>query len=267
MMTENTNTNARVTIKDLFEAGVHYGHSCGRWNPKMKPFIYGIRNGTHIIDIQKTVPLMEKALIELEKIAAKNGRVLFVSTKANAQQIVKETALDCGQYYVNHRWLGGTLTNWKTIAQSIKRMQETEKLLEKPEGLKKKEVLKMQREYEKSERALGGIRKMGGLPTAIFVIDTVKERIAIEEAKCLGIPVFAIVDSNANPDGITFPIPGNDDAIRAIKLYCSLVKYAILDGLQKSVKFDKEKMEGEMNMENMFEQEASHEGHNQEKGE
>lgn len=245
-----------VNVKDLFEAGVHYGHSCGRWNPKMKHFIYGVRNGTHIIDIQKTVPLLNAALLELERIIAKNGRILFVSTKANAQDVVKETAIQSGQYYVNHRWLGGTLTNWKTIALSIKRLSDMEKILEKPEGLKKKEVLKLERESRNLERLIGGIRKMGGLPSALFVIDTVKERIAVEEANKLGIPVFGIVDSNANPDGIDFPIPGNDDAIRAIKLYCSLVQEAILNGLQKSVKFDKENLDGEVSAiaeENMFE--------------
>ena len=250
---KDTIMTTHVTVKDLFEAGVHYGHSCGRWNPKMKPFIYGVRNGTHIIDIQKTVPLLEKAFKELENIAAKNGRILFVATKANAQEIIKETAQECGQYYVNHRWLGGTLTNWKTIMQSIKRLSEIEKRMENVEGLKKKEVLKLKHEHANLERVLGGIRKMGGLPSAIFVIDTVKEKIAVEEAKKLGIPVFGIIDSNANPEGIAYPIPGNDDAIRAIKLYCQLAKEAVLKGLQKSVKFDKEQLEGALPVDQMQE--------------
>ncbi|USO02272.1 MAG: 30S ribosomal protein S2 [Alphaproteobacteria bacterium] len=247
-----------ITIKDLFEAGVHYGHSCGRWNPKMKPYIYGIRNGTHIIDIQKTAPLLEAALKELEKVAEGNGRILFVATKANARDVIQESAIECGQYYVNHRWLGGTLTNWKTIAQSVKRLKDMEKQLEAPEGLKKKEVLKLRREHEKLERSIGGIRNMGGLPSAVFVIDALKENIAIQEARRLNIPVICVLDSNADPEGIDFPIPGNDDAIRSIKLYCHVAKQAILRGLQKSVNFDKEQMSqnaADMTMENVFDEE------------
>jgi len=225
----------KVPLKELFEAGVHYGHSRARWNPKMKQYIYGVRNGIHIIDIQQTVPMLEDALKKLENIAANNGRILFVSTKANARSIVKEMAEACGQYYVNHRWLGGMLTNWKTINQSIKRLADFEKKLQAPEGLTKKEILKTQREHEKLEQAIGGIRKMGGVPAALFVIDTVKENIAILEANCLGIPVFGILDSNADPDVVSNPIPGNDDAIRSIKLYCEKARDAILNGMRKSV--------------------------------
>lgn len=220
------------TMRQLLEAGLHYGHTTRRWNPKMSPFIFGVRNGIHIIDLEQTVPMLYKALQVIRDVVAGGGRVLFVGTKPQASEKIKEAAKKCGQYYINHRWLGGTLTNWKTVNQSIKRLKEMEEVLENPGRLTKKEILKITRECEKLELALGGIRDMGGLPDALFVIDTNKEAIAIQEAARLGIPVIGVLDSNSSPEGVTYPIPGNDDALRAISLYCDLVSSSVLDGLQ-----------------------------------
>ncbi|MCB1529837.1 MAG: 30S ribosomal protein S2 [Rhodospirillales bacterium] len=225
-----------VNMRQLLEAGVHFGHHTRRWNPRMRPFIFGVRNNVHIIDLQQTVPMMNTALKTLRDIVAKGGRVLFVGTKRQAQARVAESAKRCGQYYVNHRWLGGMMTNWQTISKSIARLRELDALLAKEDtGLTKKETLMMKRERDKLDLALGGIKDMGGKPDALFVIDVTKEDIAIQEAGTLGIPVFAILDTNANPEGVTFPVPGNDDAMRAIELYCDLFSEAVLDGLQAEV--------------------------------
>jgi small subunit ribosomal protein S2 len=198
----------------------------------MAPYLYGVRNHVHIIDLRQTVPLMERALKAIRDVTAAGGRVLFVGTKRAAAEIVADAAQRCGQYYVNHRWLGGTLTNWKTITGSIKRLRQIEDMLSGDvQGLTKKEILDITRDKEKLERALGGIKEMGGLPDILFIIDTNKEKLAVEEANKLGIPVIAVIDSNSDPKGITFPIPGNDDAIRAIELYCDLVAGAVLDGI------------------------------------
>ncbi|MCR9221910.1 MAG: 30S ribosomal protein S2 [Alphaproteobacteria bacterium] len=224
------------TMRQLLEAGVHFGHTTRRWNPKMKPFIFGERNGVHIIDLEQTVPMLTRALEAVRDIAAAGGRVLFVGTKRQAQPIIRENAIKSGQYFVNHRWLGGMLTNWRTISHSIKRLKELEELLGKDEtGLTKKERLNLDRERDKLERALGGIKEMGAVPDILFIVDTNKESIAIQEAKKLGIPVCAVVDSNSDPDGVDYPIPGNDDAMRAINLYCDLIAGAVLDGLQQSM--------------------------------
>jgi len=221
-----------VTLRGLLEAGVHFGHHTRRWNPKMAPYIFGIRNQVHILDLQQTVPLMDRALRAVRDVVAGGGRVLLVGTKKAAAEYVAESAARCGQYYVNHRWLGGMLTNWKTIQGSIKRLKQMEEQVSGGvQGLTKKEVLMLTRDKDKLDRALGGIKDMGGLPDIIFVIDTVKEKLAIEEANKLGIPVVAVLDSNADPTGIAFPIPGNDDAIRAIHLYCDMVAGAVLDGI------------------------------------
>ncbi len=221
------------TMRQLLEAGIHFGHHTRRWNPKMRSYIFGVRNGIHIIDLQQTVPLLNNALKSLHGIVSDGGRVLFVGTKRQAQDVVKDAAKRCGQYYVNERWLGGMLTNWKTITKSINRLSEVETILNgDTAGYTKKEILMMTRERDKLESAIGGIRDMGGTPEAIVIIDTNKEDIAILEAKKLGIPVFAIIDTNSDPDKIDFPIPGNDDAIRAIQLYCDLFVSTILDGLQ-----------------------------------
>ena len=222
-----------VTLRQLFEAGVHFGHNTRRWNPKMQPYLFGVRNSVHIIDLEQTVPLFQRALQTLRDTAASGGRVLFVGTKRQAQEKIADAAKRCGQYYVNHRWLGGMLTNWKTISQSIKRLRElNEKLESQAKKLTKKESLQMSRERDKLEKSLGGIKDMGGLPDIIFVLDTLKEDIAIAEAVKLGIPVVAVIDSNSDPANITFPIPGNDDASRAIDLYCELTSQAILDGIE-----------------------------------
>ena len=221
-----------VTLRGLLEAGVHVGHHTRRWNPRMSPYIFGVRNQVHILDLQQTVPMMDRALRAVRDVVAAGGRVLFVGTKKAAAEYVAEAAARCGQYYVNHRWLGGMLTNWKTITGSIKRLKQMEEQLGgNIQGLTKKEVLMLTRERDKLNRALGGIKDMGGLPDIIFVIDVVKEKLAIEEANKLGIPVVAVVDSNADPQGIAFPIPGNDDAIRAINLYCDMVAGAVFDGI------------------------------------
>jgi small subunit ribosomal protein S2 len=222
------------TMRQLLEAGVHFGHHTRRWNPKMAPYIFGVRNGIHIVDLEQTVPMLHQALGAVRNVVAEGGRVLFVGTKRQASELIAESARRCGQYYVNHRWLGGMLTNWKTISQSIKRLRELdERLTEGGTGLTKKETLRLTNERDKLERALGGIKEMGGQPDVLFVIDTNKESIAISEAKKLGIPVVAVVDTNCDPAHITHPIPGNDDASRAIALYCELISGAVLDGLQQ----------------------------------
>lgn len=225
------------SMRQLLEAGVHFGHNTRRWNPKMAPFIFGERNNVHIMNLEKTVPMLQAALKAVRDTVAGGGRVLFVGTKRAAQDPIAEVASRCGQFYVNSRWLGGMLTNWKTISNSIKRLKMIDEQLAKPDdsGFTKREILSMQREKEKLDRALGGIKAMGGLPDILVVIDTNKEAIAIAEANRLSIPVVAIVDSNCNPDGITYAIPGNDDAMRAIHLYCELFGQAVLDGLQAEV--------------------------------
>lgn len=224
------------TMRQLLEAGVHFGHTTRRWNPKMAPYIFGERNGIHIIDLEQTVPLLHRGLAFVREVVAGGGRVLFVGTKRQASERIAETAKRCGQYYVNHRWLGGMLTNWKTISQSIKRLRDVEaRLVEEQTGLTKKELLNLTRERDKLERALGGIKEMGGLPDVIVVIDTNKEHIAIAEANTLNIPVVGILDSNSSPENITFPVPGNDDAIRAISLYCDLMAESVLDGIQQEL--------------------------------
>jgi small subunit ribosomal protein S2 len=220
------------TLRQLLESGVHFGHHTRRWNPKMAPYLFGIRNQVHIIDLQQTVPMLDRALRAVRDTTAAGGRVLFVGTKRAAAEYVADAAKRCGQYYVNHRWLGGMLTNWKTITGSIKRLRQIDEMLAGDiQGLTKKEVLDITRDREKLERALGGIKEMGGLPDILFIIDTNKEKLAVEEANKLGIPVIAVLDSNSDPTGVTFPIPGNDDAIRAITLYCDLIAGAALDGI------------------------------------
>ena len=222
------------TMRQLLEAGVHFGHQTHRWNPKMAPFIYGSRNHIHIIDLRQTVPMLHQALLAIRDTVRNGGRILFVGTKQQASTLVADGAKRCGQYFVNHRWLGGMLTNWKTISHSIKRLKELEELLaQQALGLTKKEMLQLTRERDKLERALGGIKDMGGLPDMMFVIDTVKEDIAIAEARRLGIPVVAVVDSNSDPDIVSHPIPGNDDAARAISLYLDLAARAVIAGLQQ----------------------------------
>ncbi len=226
----------QFSMRQLLEAGVHFGHQTRRWNPKMAPFIFGIRNNIHIIDLQQTVPLLQRALQVVRDVAANNGRVMFVGTKRQAADIVAEEAKRCGQYYVNHRWLGGMLTNWKTISHSIKRLRALdEQLGQEGLGLTKKEQLHLTRERDKLERALGGIKEMGGLPDILFVIDTNKEAIAVAEARKLAIPVVAVIDSNSDPMGVDHPIPGNDNSQRAIRLYCELVANAVLSGLQEQM--------------------------------
>ena len=220
------------TMRQLLEAGVHFGHQTQRWNPRMGEFIYGDRNGIHILDLTQTVPMLDAALNVIRETVAKGGRVLFVGTKRQAQKPVAEAAERCAQYYMNHRWLGGTLTNWKTVSQSINRLKKfDEQMAEGAEGLTKKERLGIEREQAKLQASLGGIREMGGVPDLLFVIDVNKEDLAIAEAKKLGIPVVAIVDTNCPPDGIDYVIPGNDDAARAIALYCDLASRAALDGM------------------------------------
>jgi small subunit ribosomal protein S2 len=227
----------QVSMRQLLEAGVHFGHQTHRWNPKMGPYIFGARNKIHIIDLSETVPLMNRALVAIRDITAGGGRVLFVGTKRQAADVVASAARKCGQHYVNHRWLGGMLTNWNTISQSIRRLKSLEEEMNGGEsgGLTKKERLSLHREHEKLERSLGGIKDMGGLPDLLFVIDTNKEAIAIQEANKLGIPVAAVVDTNCNPDGIDYPIPGNDDASRAIHLYCDMVASSVLEGIQREL--------------------------------
>ncbi len=223
------------TMRQLLEAGIHFGHHTRRWNPKMRPFIFGVRQGVHIIDLQQTQPMLRDALTAMREIAAKGGRVLFVGTKRQAQDKISEAAKRCGQYYVNKRWLGGMMTNWNTISKSIKRLRDLDVLLVDPVQVQKrtkKELLMLTRERDKLENSIGGIKDMGGQPDALFVIDTNQEDIAIKEANKLGIPVFAVVDSNASFAGVDYIIPGNDDALRAIDLYCDLFADTILDGLK-----------------------------------
>jgi len=224
------------TMRQLLEAGAHFGHRTQRWNPKMSPYIYGSRSDIHIIDLTQTVPLLHQALVALRDVVADGGRVLFVGTKRQASEPIAAAAKRCAQYYVNHRWLGGTLTNWQTISNSIKRLRSLEETLDSApsSGLTKKELLQIMRERDKLERSLGGIKEMGGLPNMLFVMDTNKEAIAVAEARKLGIPVTAILDSNSDLDGIAYPIPGNDDAARAIVLYCDLAARAVIDGLSQS---------------------------------
>jgi len=219
-------------MRQLLEAGAHFGHQTHRWNPKMERYIFGVRSNIHIIDLSQSIPLLHQALVKAREVAAAGGRILFVGTKRQASEPIATSAKRCAQYYVNHRWLGGTLTNWRTVSNSIARLRELEGLLEGGEsGRTKKELLQLTRERDKLELSLGGIKDMGGIPDLMFVIDTNKEAIAIQEARKLNIPVIAILDTNSGPDGITFPIPGNDDAARAIQLYCDLMADAILDGL------------------------------------
>ncbi|MCB2111058.1 MAG: 30S ribosomal protein S2 [Defluviimonas sp.] len=220
------------SMRQLLEAGVHYGHQTQRWNPRMAEFIYGDRNGIHIIDLTQTVPMLDAALNVIRETVARGGRILFVGTKRQAQKPVAEAAEKSAQYYMNHRWLGGTLTNWKTVSQSIQRLKQIDEVMASGgEGLTKKERLGMEREQAKLQASLGGIREMGGLPDLLFIIDVNKEDLAILEAKKLGIPVVAVVDTNCSPSGVDYVIPGNDDAARAIALYCDLVSRAALDGM------------------------------------
>ena len=224
------------SMSELLEAGAHFGHQKHRWNPKMEPFIFGVRNNIHILDLSQTIPLLHKALTAVRDVTKSGGRILFVGTKRQGQEIIANAANDCAQYYMNHRWYGGTLTNWKTISNTIKRLRTIEDLLENDDlsGLTKKELLKLNREKEKLDTSIGGIKDMGGLPDLIFVLDTVKEQIAIQEATKLNIPIAAIIDSNSNPDGVTYPIPGNDDSTKSISLFCDLISKAALDGIAQS---------------------------------
>ena len=220
------------TMRQLLEAGVHYGHQTARWNPRMGEFIYGDRNGIHILDLTQTVPMLDAALKVVRDTVAKGGRILFVGTKRQAQKSIAESAEKCAQYYMNHRWLGGTLTNWKTISLSINRLKQIDEILASgAEGLTKKERLNLERDQGKLQASLGGIRDMGGVPDLLFVIDVGKEALAITEAKKLGIPVVGIVDTNCSPKGVDYVIPGNDDASRAIAMYCDLISRAALDGM------------------------------------
>ena len=228
---------AKVSMRDMLQAGVHFGHQTRFWNPKMKPFIFGARNGVHIINLEKTVPMFDDALNFISSVAAKKGKILFVGTKRAAAEAVKEAAGSCDQFYVNHRWLGGMLTNWKTVRQSIKRLKDLE--LQAQDGtfekLTKKEALMRTREMDKLEKSLGGIKDMGGLPDVLFVVDAEHEHIAIKEANNLGIPVVSIVDTNSNPDGVDYIIPGNDDAIRAVSLYLSAVAGVVNDARELDI--------------------------------
>lgn len=228
---------ATVSMRDMLKAGVHFGHQTRYWNPKMKPFIFGARNKVHIINLEKTVPMFNDALAEINKIAGRKGKVLFVGTKRAASESVKESAINCDQYYVNNRWLGGMLTNWKTVRQSIKRLKDLEAQSSDGtfEKLTKKEALMRTREMEKLEKSLGGIKNMAGLPDAMFVIDADHEHIAVKEANNLGIPVFAVVDTNSNPDGVDYVIPGNDDAIRSIQLYTGAVAATVIESRNQDI--------------------------------
>ena len=224
------------SMRQLLEAGVHFGHQAHRWNPKMGDYIFGTRNNIHIIDLAQSVPMLHQALQAVSDTVAKGGRILFVATKRQAQDAIADAAKRCAQYYVNSRWLGGTLTNWKTISGSISRLRKLEEMLSSNEasGYTKKERLDLTRERDKLNRSLGGIKDMGGVPDLLFVIDTNKEDIAISEARRLGIPVAAVVDTNCDPEGITFVVPGNDDAARAITLYCDLIARAAIDGISRA---------------------------------
>jgi small subunit ribosomal protein S2 len=224
------------SMNDLLESGAHFGHQKHRWNPKMEPYIFGIKNNIHILDLSQTIPLLHHALAAVRDVTKSGGRILFVGTKRQGQEIIANAANDCAQYYMNHRWYGGTLTNWKTISKTIARLRSIEESLESEEssGLTKKELLKLNREKDKLDTSIGGIKDMGGLPDLIFVLDTVKEQIAIQEATKLNIPIAAVIDSNSNPEGITYPIPGNDDSTKAISLFCNLISKAALDGIAQS---------------------------------
>ncbi len=225
----------QFTMRQLLEAGVHFGHQTHRWNPKMQDYLFGTRNKIHIIDLSKTVPLLHQAVVIASDVVAQGGRILFVGTKRQASDAIADGAKRCAQYYVNHRWLGGMLTNWKTITNSIKRLRYLEDLVSgEGQGFTKKELLQLTRERDRLEQELGGIKDMGGVPDLLFVIDTNKEAIAIAEAIKLKIPVIAIIDSNSNPDGVNYPIPGNDDAGRAITLYCDLIARAAIDGIERA---------------------------------
>lgn len=225
------------TMRELLNAGVHFGHHPRRWNPKMATYLYGVRNGVHIINLEKTVPMLYRALQVVLEVVKNGGKVLFVGTKRQASTIIADEAKRCGQYYVNHRWLGGMLTNWKTVSQSIQRLRQLEERLSQEKiGLTKKEQLKLTRERDNLEKSIGGIKEMAGVPDVLFVLDTNKEHIAISEAKKLGIPVVAVVDSNSDPVHVDFPVPGNDDAVRAIELYCRLVSSTVLEGLQNQLR-------------------------------
>ncbi len=226
----------QFSMRDLLDAGVHFGHKAMRWNPKMSPFLYGVRNGVHIIDLQQTVPMLYRALKAVYDVSARNGRILFVGTKRQASDIITDSAKRCGQYYVNHRWLGGMLTNWDTVSGSIKTLRGYEQMLHDASiQLNKKERLTITRKMEKLDKTLGGIKEMPRRPDLVVVIDTNKEDIAVAEANKLGIPVVAVLDSNCNPDGIDYPIPGNDDATKAIQLYCRLISDAVLAGIKDSM--------------------------------
>ena len=229
------------SMRQLLEAGVHFGHQTHRWNPRMKPFIYGERSGIHIMDLSHTVPSLHQALVFVRDTVAKGGRILFVGTKRQAQKPIAEAAEKCAQYYMNHRWLGGTLTNWKTVSQSIQRLKQLDEVLGAGgEGLTKKERLGMERDQAKLQASLGGIREMGGTPDLIFIIDVGKEDLAILEAQKLGIPVVGVVDTNCSPKGVTHVIPGNDDAARAIQLYCELIARSAIDGIGRTPASDAE---------------------------
>jgi small subunit ribosomal protein S2 len=224
------------TMRELLQAGVHFGHHPRRWNPKMAQYLFGVRNDIHIINLEKTVPMFHQAIQAVHDVIKSGGKLLFVGTKKQAGPLVAEYADRCGQYYVNHRWLGGMMTNYKTVKESIQRLKEHEARLERNDGrLTKKEILKLERNRDNLNRSLGGIREMGGTPHILFVLDTNKEKLAINEATTLGIPVIAVVDSNSSPDGITFPIPGNDDAIRSIELYLRLISDAALSGMKEQM--------------------------------
>ena len=231
------------SMKELLEAGVHFGHQTHRWNPKMKDFIYGKHNNIHIIELSQTMGMLKNALGAVREVTQSGGRILFVGTKRQASETISESASQCAQYYVNHRWLGGTLTNWKTISNTIARLKSIQETLDEEEsaGLTKKELLKLTRERDKLELSIGGIKNMGSLPDLIFVIDTVREQIAIKEANKLNIPIAAIIDTNCDPEGITYPIPGNDDSTKSIKLYCDLISQAVLDGIS----IQSQKVQGE----------------------
>jgi small subunit ribosomal protein S2 len=225
----------QFTMRQLLEAGVHFGHQTHRWNPKMQDYLFGMRNKIHIIDLSKTVPLLHQAVVVASDVVAQGGRILFVGTKRQASDAIADAAKRCAQYYVNHRWLGGMLTNWKTITNSIKRLRYLDDLIAgEAQGFTKKELLQLTRERDRLEQELGGIKDMGGVPDLLFVIDTNKESIAIAEALKLKIPVIAVIDSNSNPDGVTYPVPGNDDAGRAITLYCDLLARAAIDGIGRA---------------------------------
>jgi small subunit ribosomal protein S2 len=225
-----------ISVRDLLEAGVHFGHQSRRWNPKMSQYIYGSKDKIHIINLDSTYVMLKEALQVAAEVAAGGGRILFVGTKRQARDRIVEAAVRCGQYYVNHRWLGGMLTNWKTVSQSIKKLETLEKKLQDPDiSLKKKEILNLQRSVQKLNRALGGVRNMGGVPSLLFVLDVILDKTAVQEAQVLGIPVIGICDTNSDPSCVDYPIPGNDDSIKAIDLYCSAMEDAVIEGIQSGL--------------------------------